>query len=80
MNASILHHSDIPSPLGIAHVYMMSTIGCMLHGNVYDVTIGCYAACTCIDFVYMLSSFTGKKGNYVPCKHLYFIFAKRVFS
>jgi hypothetical protein len=57
---------------------ILSTVSSMLHGNVYDVIIGCYPTCTCIDFVSMLSSSIEKKGKCVPCKHLYFIFAKRM--
>jgi hypothetical protein len=77
MDASILHHIDIP-PLGIGCVYMMSIDGSMLHGSGYDVTIECYLACTCIGFVFLLSSSIIKKGKYVPCKLLYFIFAKKM--
>jgi hypothetical protein len=33
----------------------------------------------CFYFVFILSSFIGKKGKYVPCKHLHFIFAKRMY-
>jgi hypothetical protein len=77
MDALILHHIDIP-PLGIKHVHTISTASFVLHGSVYDVIIKCYLACTCIDFVFMLSSSIEKKGKYVPCKHLYFIFAKRM--
>jgi hypothetical protein len=75
MDASILCHIDVPPPR-IKRVYMMSIVGSMLHGSVYYVTIGCCPAYTCIDFVSMLSSSLEKKGMYVPCKHLHFIFAK----
>jgi hypothetical protein len=53
MDALILHHIDVPPPR-IGCVYTISTIGCMLHDNVYDVIVGCHLACTCIDFIFML--------------------------
>jgi len=77
MDASILLHIDIPPP-GIGCVCTMSIDGSMLHGSVYDVAIECCLACTCIDFVSLLSSSIKKKGKYVPCKLLYFIFAKKM--
>ncbi len=59
-------------------VYIVLIINSMLHDNFYEVIVGCYHACTCIDFISMLASSTGKEGKYVPCKHLYFIYAKRM--
>jgi hypothetical protein len=53
MDALILHHIDVPPP-SIGCVYTISTIGCMLHDNVYDVIVGCHLACTCFDFIFML--------------------------
>jgi len=76
--ALILHLIDVP-PLGIGCVYIISTIITMLHGNVYDVIMGCYLVFICFDFVSMLSSFIEKKGKYVPCNHLHFIFARRMY-
>jgi len=73
-----LHLIDVP-PLGIGCVYIISIISTMLHGNVYDVIVGCYLVFICFDFVFTLSSFIGKKGKYVPCKNLHFIFAKRMY-
>jgi hypothetical protein len=55
MDASILRHIDVP-PNGIGCVYTMSIVDSMLHGSVYDVIIGCYLICTCIDFISVLSS------------------------
>jgi hypothetical protein len=78
LEALILHHIDVP-PLGIGCVYVNSTIGTMLHGNVYDIKVGCYLVFIFFNFVFILSSFIGKKGKHVPCKHLHFIFAKRMY-
>ncbi len=77
MDVSSLHHIDIPS-FGIGHVYTISIFGSMLHDNVYDVTMGCYLTCSCFDFISMLSFSIGNKEKYALCKHLYFIFAKRM--
>lgn len=77
MDVSILHHIDFP-PLGIGHVYTIPIFASMLHGNVYDVTMGCYLACSCFDFISMLSLSIGNKEKYVLIKHLYFIFVKRM--
>ncbi len=77
MDVSILHHIDLP-PLEIEHVYIISIFGSMLHGYVCDVTMRCYLACSCFDFISMLSFSIGNKEKYVLCKHLYFIFAKRM--
>jgi hypothetical protein len=75
MNALVFHHIEVP-PLGIKCVYIVSTINSMLHNNFYEVIVVCYLACTCTDFISMLASSIGKEGKYVPCKHLYFIYAK----
>jgi hypothetical protein len=53
MDALILHHIDVPPPT-IRCMHTISTIGSMLHDNVYDVIVGCYLACTCFDFIFML--------------------------
>jgi hypothetical protein len=76
MNALVLCHIQVP-PLGIRCVSIVSTINFMLHDNFYEVIVGCYPTCTCIDFISMLASSIGKEGKYVSCKHLYFIYAKR---
>jgi hypothetical protein len=77
MNGLILCHIGIP-PLGIRCVYIVSTINSMLHNNFYEVIVSCYPVCICIDFISMLASFIEKEGKYLPCKHLYFIYAKKM--
>jgi hypothetical protein len=79
MDVSILHYIDL-SPPGIGHVYTIPIFGSMLHGNVYDVTMGCYLACSCFYFIAILLVSIGNKKKYVLCKHLYFIFVKRMSS
>jgi hypothetical protein len=40
----------------------------------YRVTIGDMPHCTCSDFTKMSSQSLGKKGKWVYCKHLYYVF------
>jgi len=63
MDVSILHHIDLP-PLEIEHVYTISIFGSMLHGYVCDVTMRCYLACSCFDFISMLSFSIGRKNMF----------------
>jgi hypothetical protein len=60
MNASILHHIEVPPPR-IRCVYIISNVNSMLHDGIYEVTMGCYPTCICIDFILMLTSSIGKK-------------------
>ncbi len=52
------------------------------HGGVkvvtYEVAIEAITNCTCLDFVYMLTSLK-KRGKFIPCKHLYFIYRIKMF-
>ena len=40
----------------------------------YRITIGDIPHCTCLDFTKMSSQALGKKGKWVYCKHLYYVF------
>ena len=40
----------------------------------YHITIGYILHCTCPDFTKMSSQALGKKGKWVYCKHLYYVF------
>ena len=40
----------------------------------YRITIGDIPHCTCPDFIKMSSQALGKKGKWVYCKHLYYVF------
>jgi hypothetical protein len=44
------------------------------HDITYHVTIGDIPHCTCPDFTKMSSHALGKKGKWVYCKHLYYVF------
>lgn len=59
MNASILHHIEV-SPPRLRCVYIISNVNSMLHDGIYEVTMGRYPTCICIDFILMLTSSIGK--------------------
>jgi hypothetical protein len=67
---------NVPN-LGYGLVYSLE-----FHGGVkvvtYEMTIGVLANCTCLDFMSMLTSLK-KRGKYIPCKHLYFIYRVKIF-
>jgi hypothetical protein len=42
--------------------------------KVYQITISHFPECTCPDFLNMVVASIGKRGQYVNCKHLYYIF------
>jgi hypothetical protein len=42
--------------------------------KVYRITISHFPECTCPDFLNMVVASIGKRGQYVKCKHLYYIF------
>jgi hypothetical protein len=42
--------------------------------KVYRITISHFLECTCLDILNMAVASIGKRGQYVNCKHLYYIF------
>jgi hypothetical protein len=44
------------------------------NNKVYRITISHFPECTCPDFLNMAMALLGKWGQYVNCKHLYYIF------
>jgi hypothetical protein len=42
--------------------------------KVYQITISHFPECTCPDFLNMAVTLIGKRGQYIDCKHLYYIF------
>jgi hypothetical protein len=73
--AVILHVKHVLAP-GYGHVYSIE-----FHRGVmfvtYEMTIGVIPNCTCLDFVSMLTSLK-KRGKFVPCKHMRFIYKIRM--
>ena len=79
MNARVTLMREVPSP-GIGRVYSLATSNSILMGRVYEVTVGLYPACNCPDFLAMESQSLGKRGKWIPCKHLYWVLGQRMFS
>jgi hypothetical protein len=44
----------------------------------YEMTIGVILNCICLDFMFVLISLKERR-NFVPCKHMYFIYKTRMF-
>jgi hypothetical protein len=45
----------------------------------YEIIIGNFLACTCLDFVTMMSSLLGWRGKWVPYKHMYYVLQHVMF-
>jgi hypothetical protein len=45
----------------------------------YEITIGNFPTCICMDFVVMMSSLLGWWGKWVPYKHMYYILQHVMF-
>jgi hypothetical protein len=66
------------SPLGYGWIYkiLFSQIPNKIQ---YEVTIGNFLACTCLDFITMMSSSLGWWKKWVPCKHVYYVLQHVMF-
>ena len=62
----------IPYP-GLGAVITMQS-GVEPDQKVYNVTLSNFPSCTCPHFVSMNGSSVGKRGAYVNCKHIYYVF------
>ena len=71
--AQIAGFQDVPPP-GIGRVYTLAS-GDSSEGVLYEVMVSLFPDCSCAYFISMIGAKTRK---YVPCKHLYFIFLKRM--
>jgi hypothetical protein len=73
IECTIVKYLKVPSP-GYGIVYTVHTPGSISKQQLYEVTIGDYPACSCIDFISMKASALGNgKKKWICCKHLYFI-------
>jgi hypothetical protein len=45
----------------------------------YEITIGNFLACTCLDFITMTSSVLGHRKKWVPCKHMHYVLQHVMF-
>jgi hypothetical protein len=67
----VLPSTKVPPP-GYGQIYFISS-GPPLSIKQYEVMIGNFPNCTCVDFIQMMASSLGGQGKWVHCKHLYFI-------
>jgi hypothetical protein len=69
--ANILPPTNVPSPrYGSIYIIISSPIG---NHKQYEVIIGNFPTCTCIDFVLMMTGSLSACGKWVHCKHLDYI-------
>ena len=72
VTGTILGVNILPYP-GLGCVITLQS-GIEPHHMVNRVTLSNFPACTCLSFSGMVSASIGKRGKYVNCKHLYYIF------
>ena len=72
VKASILRVNLLPYP-GLGAIIVLQS-GVEPNEHVYNVTLCNFPSCTCPHYVSMNSSAIGRRGQYVNCKHLYYIF------
>ncbi len=76
LTTTILWVKDVPNP-GYGHAYSIKSHGGMMT-MMYEVTIGVIPNWIYLDFVFMLTTFKNR-GQFIPCKHLYFIYRTRMY-
>jgi len=59
--------------LGYGKVFLIDN-DVLPNAHHYHVTIGDFPSCNYLDFVKMFMAALSKRGKWVPCKHLYYIF------
>jgi hypothetical protein len=59
-------------PLRYGQIYKI-TFGLTQPIKQYEVTIGNFPTCTCLDFIRMMANSLGDCGKWAHCKHLYLI-------
>ena len=73
IECTIVKYLKVPLP-GYGIAYTVPTPGSIAKQQPYEVTIGDFQACTCIDFISMKASALGNgKKKWIYCKYLYFI-------
>lgn len=72
LHARVAGTMEVPDP-GYGRVFTMISSASALQDRTYDITVFNFPNCTCPDF-----SSLGKRGKFIPCKHLYFIFLRRM--
>ena len=73
IECTIVKFVKVAAP-GYGIIYTIHTPGSVARQQLYEVTIGDFPACTCMDFISMKTSALGRgKKKWILCKHLYFI-------
>jgi len=72
VKGTIVGVTMLPIPGLGAIIHLQS--GMESNHKVYQITLGMYPECTCLDFVDMAVSAIGGRHQYVHCKHLYYLF------
>jgi hypothetical protein len=76
IDCSVVKYLEVPPP-GYGIVYTVHTPGSIAKQQLYEVTIGYFPSCTCIDFISMKANVLGNgKKKWIYCKHVYFIFQR----
>jgi hypothetical protein len=68
---------EVPPP-GYGWIYMIISSQ-NPNKNQYEITIGNFLACTCLDFVTMIFCLLSRRGKWVPYKHMYYVLQHVVF-
>ncbi len=71
LEAVVLPPIEVP-PLTYGQIYIIS-FNPPLSTKQFEVTIGNFHNCTCVDFITMMVGSLGGQGKWVHCKHFYFI-------
>ena len=72
VKATIIQVNLLPYP-GLGAIVALQS-GVEPNANVYNITLCNFPACTCPHYNNMTSSAIGRRGMYVNCKHLYYVF------
>jgi hypothetical protein len=72
IESKVLKYQKVPSS-GYGIVYTVHTPSSIAKQQLYEVTVGDFPACTCIDFISMKASALGNGKKWICCKHIYFI-------
>jgi hypothetical protein len=72
IKGTILGATVLPFP-GLGAIILLES-GVEPDKKVYQITISHFPECTCPDFLNMVVASLGKQGQYINCKHLYYIF------
>jgi hypothetical protein len=64
--------------VGYGQIYNILSGG-LTNRRQYEITIGKFPTCICLDFVGMVANSLGRSMKRVPCKHLYYVLQHVMF-